>query len=72
MEGFVRNIEKSTEDNTDFRRVLYTGKHLQLVLMALRPKARNPKNLEGVNEGDLVELTYTRALAIALDKSAAK
>ena len=35
-------------------------------------KARNPKNLEGVNEGDLVELTYTRALAIALDKSAAK
>ena len=30
MEGFVRNIEKSTEDNTDFRRVLYTGKHLQL------------------------------------------
>jgi mannose-6-phosphate isomerase-like protein (cupin superfamily) len=37
MEGFVRNIEKSTEDNTDFRRVLYTGKHLQLVLMALAP-----------------------------------
>ena len=37
MEGFVRNIEKSTEDNTDFRRVLYTGKHLQLVLMALLP-----------------------------------
>jgi mannose-6-phosphate isomerase-like protein (cupin superfamily) len=37
MEGFVRNIEKSTEDNTDFRRVLYTGKHLQLVLMALVP-----------------------------------
>ena len=35
-------------------------------------KARNPKNLERVNEGDLVELTYTRALAIALDKSAAK
>lgn len=37
MEGFVRNIEKATEDNTDFRRVLYTGKHLQLVLMALGP-----------------------------------
>jgi hypothetical protein len=35
-------------------------------------KARNPKNLEGVKEGDLVELTYTRALAIALDKSTAK
>jgi mannose-6-phosphate isomerase-like protein (cupin superfamily) len=37
MEGFVRNIENATEDNTDFRRVLYTGKHLQLVLMALAP-----------------------------------
>jgi Cu/Ag efflux protein CusF len=35
-------------------------------------KARDPKNLEGVKEGDLVELTYTRALAIALDKSTSK
>jgi mannose-6-phosphate isomerase-like protein (cupin superfamily) len=37
MKGFVEDIEKLTEDNTDFRRVLYTGKHLQLVLMALQP-----------------------------------
>jgi hypothetical protein len=35
-------------------------------------KARDPKNLEALNVGDLVEITYTRALAIALDKSAAK
>jgi ribosomal protein S17 len=35
-------------------------------------KARDPKNLDAVNVGDLVEITYTRALAIALDKSAAK
>ena len=35
-------------------------------------KARNPKNLDGVAAGDLVELTYTRALAIALDKPASK
>jgi len=35
-------------------------------------KARNPKNLDTVQVGDLVEITYTRALAIALDKSAAK
>ena len=33
-------------------------------------KARDPKNLDKVKVGDLVELTYTRALAIALDKSA--
>ncbi len=37
MKGFVDDIEDRTEQNTDFRRVLYTGKHMQLVLMALRP-----------------------------------
>ena len=35
--GYVDNIEDRTLENTDFRRVLYTGKHLQLVLMALPP-----------------------------------
>ena len=33
-------------------------------------KARDPKNLERIKVGDLVEITYTRALAIALDKPA--
>jgi mannose-6-phosphate isomerase-like protein (cupin superfamily) len=37
MKGFVANIEKLTEENQDFRRVLYTGHYLQLVLMALQP-----------------------------------
>ena len=37
MKGFINPIEKSTEENGDFRRVLYTGKHLQLVLMSLSP-----------------------------------
>jgi len=36
VKGFVENIEQLTLDNTDFRRVLYTGKHLQLVLMTLQ------------------------------------
>jgi ribosomal protein S17 len=35
-------------------------------------KARDPKNLDAVKVGDLVEITYTRALAIALDKSTNK
>jgi Cu/Ag efflux protein CusF len=35
-------------------------------------KARDPKNLEALKVGDLVEITYTRALAIALDKPATK
>lgn len=37
MKGWVEDIEALTETNGDFRRVIYTGKHLQLVLMALRP-----------------------------------
>ncbi len=38
MKGFRGNIEKDTLENTKFRKVLYTGKHSQLVLMNLRPK----------------------------------
>ena len=38
MKGYVTNIEKDSLDNNDFRRVLYTAKHSQLVLMSLRPK----------------------------------
>lgn len=37
MKGFVRDIEESTVKGSDFRRVLYTGKNMQLVLMALKP-----------------------------------
>jgi mannose-6-phosphate isomerase-like protein (cupin superfamily) len=37
MKGFVDNIEKLTTENDDFRRVLYTGKNIQLVLMSLKP-----------------------------------
>lgn len=36
-QGFIGDIAKLTERNADFRRVLYTGKHLQLVLMSLDP-----------------------------------
>lgn len=35
--GLVTDIEQRTTANTDFRHVLYTGEHLQLVLMSLRP-----------------------------------
>ena len=37
MRGFCQNIEESTIQNTNFRKVLYSGKHSQLVLMALKP-----------------------------------
>lgn len=38
MKGFVQDIESMAVKNDDFRRVLYTAKHCQLVLMALKPQ----------------------------------
>jgi mannose-6-phosphate isomerase-like protein (cupin superfamily) len=37
MKGFINDIEEMTEKNSNFRRVLYTGKQLQLVLMSIEP-----------------------------------
>ncbi len=37
MKGYVDDIERITEENTNFRKVVYTGNHLQLVVMSLKP-----------------------------------
>lgn len=36
--GYIVNLEEETVANIDFRRVLYTAQHMQLVLMSLSPK----------------------------------
>ncbi len=36
MNGYVDNIEQQTLQNTNFRKVLFTGKYLQLVVMSLK------------------------------------
>ena len=38
MKGYKANIEKDTLKNKNFRKVVYTGQHSQLVLMSLKPK----------------------------------
>ena len=38
MKGFVTKIEKDTLENNYFRKVLYTAKYSQLVVMSLKPK----------------------------------
>jgi mannose-6-phosphate isomerase-like protein (cupin superfamily) len=38
MKGFCTDIEKATLENGNFRNVLYTSKHSQLVLMSLKPE----------------------------------
>jgi mannose-6-phosphate isomerase-like protein (cupin superfamily) len=37
MKGFYAHIEKDTLENSNFRKVLYTAAHMQLVLMSLKP-----------------------------------
>jgi mannose-6-phosphate isomerase-like protein (cupin superfamily) len=37
VKGYCDNIEERTVENDNFRKVLYTGHHLQLVLMTLQP-----------------------------------
>ena len=37
MQGYIKDIDSLTVENKDFRRVLYTAKSCQLVLMALKP-----------------------------------
>ena len=37
MKGYVRDINKETKENENFRRVLYTAKSSQLVVMSLKP-----------------------------------
>ena len=50
MKGFVGNIKDRTEENADFRRVLYTGTQMQLVLMALQPGEEIGEEVHG--DGD--------------------
>ena len=38
MKPFATDIEKMTQSNEDFRRVLFTGSHMQLVVMSLKPQ----------------------------------
>ncbi|HCC05367.1 TPA: cupin domain-containing protein [Patescibacteria group bacterium] len=37
MKGYITNMEKETIENENYRKVLYTGKYSQLVLMTIQP-----------------------------------
>lgn len=48
--GFKDNIEKLTIENSNFRKVLYTGAHSQLVLMSLLPNEEIGMEIHGDND----------------------
>jgi mannose-6-phosphate isomerase-like protein (cupin superfamily) len=50
MKGYNANIEKDALANNNFRKVLYTGKHSQLVLMSLKPKEEIGMEIHAEND----------------------
>jgi len=58
--GFVTNIEQATKENTDYRRVLYTGENSQLVLMSIE------------SGDDIGEETHTLDQFIRIEEGSAK
>ncbi|MGB9726769.1 MAG: cupin domain-containing protein [Minisyncoccia bacterium] len=50
MKGYFTNIEKETLENENFRKVLYTSKHSQLVLMSLKPNEETGMEVQPDND----------------------
>ena len=50
VKGFKTNIEKATVENKNFRKVLYTSGHFQLVLMSLLPGEEIGSEVHGEND----------------------
>jgi mannose-6-phosphate isomerase-like protein (cupin superfamily) len=50
MPGYVTNIEKATIENTNFRKVLFTAQHCQLVVMSLKPSEDIGKEVHHVDQ----------------------
>lgn len=48
--GFLTHIEKDTLENNNFRKVLYTSTHSQLVLMSLKPQEEIGKEIHEEND----------------------
>lgn len=56
MNGYITNIESQSKDNSDFRRVLYTAKNSQLVLMSLLPGEEIGEEVHDVDQFLRIEL----------------
>ncbi len=55
MHGFVQDIEELAVENTNFRRVLYTATHCQLVIMSLKAAEEIGEEVHGLDQFFRVE-----------------
>ena len=62
MKGYVTNIENDALENKDFRRVLYTAKNTQLVLMSLRAKEDIGEEIHTLDQFIRVEAGHGTAI----------
>lgn len=62
MKGYISNIEKETIDNDNFRKVLYTGKTSQLVLMSLKPNEEIGEEVHHLDQFIRVEAGKGKAI----------
>jgi mannose-6-phosphate isomerase-like protein (cupin superfamily) len=62
MKGYVTNIEEGTLSNKDFRRVLYTAKNTQLVLMSIQPNEDIGEEIHTLDQFIRVEAGHGVAL----------
>jgi mannose-6-phosphate isomerase-like protein (cupin superfamily) len=62
MKGFIDNIEKLTLENNNFRKVLYTGRYSQLVLMSLNPGEEIGEEVHGLDQFLRIESGVGKAL----------
>jgi mannose-6-phosphate isomerase-like protein (cupin superfamily) len=67
MKGYKENIEKLTLENNDFRRVLYTARQSQLVLMTLRPGEEIGDEVHDVDQFFRFESGQGKALLNGMD-----
>jgi len=62
MNGYVENIEKLTRENEFFRKVLYTAKNSQLVLMALKPGEEIGEEVHHLDQFLRIEVGHGKAV----------
>lgn len=67
MNGFTQNIEQLTLENDHFRKVLYTTKNSQLVLMSLLPGEEIGEEIHDVDQFFRIESGLGKAVLNGID-----
>lgn len=62
MKGFIGNIEQLSEAGQNFRQVLYTAKHSQLVIMSLKPGEDIGEEVHDVDQFFRIEAGHGKAV----------